>query len=77
MANAFLVRKANHKWHICVDFKDLNVAYLKDPYLLPYINRLIDRSSGYQVMSFMDAYLEYNLIKIDLLDASKIAFMSN
>lgn len=77
LANLVPVRKANHKWHMCVDFTNLNVSYPNDPYLLSDINLLIDESSGYWVLSFMDAYSGYNQIKMDPLDASKTAFMSN
>jgi len=35
LANAVLVKKANGKWRMCVDFTDLNKACPKDSYLLP------------------------------------------
>lgn len=60
-----------------VDFTALNVAFPKTHYPFPNINCLIDGSSGYQVLSFMNAYLGYNQIKMDSLDAPKTAFMSN
>lgn len=45
-----------------VDFIDLNTAYPKDPYPLSNIDCPIDESSDYQMLSFMDAYSEYNQI---------------
>ena len=30
------------KWHVCVDFMDLNKAYPKDPFPLPRIDQLVD-----------------------------------
>lgn len=77
MANVVLVRRANNKWRICVDFTDLNVACPKDSYLLSDIDRLIDISLGYCVLSFMGAYSRYNQIKMDPLDSLKIAFILN
>lgn len=44
LANMLLVRKANNKWHMCVDFSDLNTTPNKHPYPLPDIDRLIDGS---------------------------------
>ena len=38
LANVILVKKANGKWRMCVDFIDLNKACLKDSFPLPRIN---------------------------------------
>ena len=38
LANVVMVKKANDKWMICVDFIDLNKACLKDSYPLPRID---------------------------------------
>ncbi|MCH81899.1 hypothetical protein A2U01_0002693 [Trifolium medium] len=77
LANVVLVKKANGKWRMCVDLTDLNKACPKDPYLLPSIDKLIDGTSGYKTLSFMDAYSGYNQIKMNALDALHMAFMSN
>ena len=39
LANVVLVKKANGKWRMCVDFTDLNKACPKDSYPLPSIER--------------------------------------
>ena len=44
----------------CTDYTDLNRACPKDAYLLPNIDRLVDRASGFQVLSFLDTYFGYN-----------------
>jgi hypothetical protein len=72
-----MVKKANGKWRMCVDFTDLNKACPKDPYPLPNIDRLIDGATGYKMLSFMDAYSGYNQIKMNPADAPHTAFMSN
>lgn len=77
LANLVLVRKAASKWRMCMYFTNLNTASPKDPYLLLEIDRLIDGSSVYCTLSFMDAYLGYNQIQIDHLDDPKADFMSN
>ena len=38
LANVMIVKKANGKLRICVDFTDLNKAYPKDSYPLPCID---------------------------------------
>ena len=42
LANVVMVKKANEKWRICVDFTDLNKACPKDSYPLPRIDILVD-----------------------------------
>jgi hypothetical protein len=42
LANVVMVKKANGKSRMCVDFTNLNKACPKDPYPLPHIDRLID-----------------------------------
>ncbi|GAU47561.1 hypothetical protein TSUD_404080 [Trifolium subterraneum] len=77
LANVVMVKKANGKWRMCVDFTNLNKACPKDPYSLPNIDRLIDGASGYRTLSFMDAYSGYNQIKMHPMDAQHTMFMSN
>ena len=55
LANVVMVKKANGKWRMCIDFIDLNKAYPKDSYPLPRINLLVDSMAGHQLLSFMDA----------------------
>ena len=38
LTNVVMVKKANGKWRMCVDFTDLNKAYPKDSYPLSHIN---------------------------------------
>ena len=45
---------------MCVDYTDLNRVIPKDAYPLPNIDKLVDNSSGYKLLSFMDAYSGYN-----------------
>lgn len=40
IANVVMVTKANGKWHMCVDYADLNRACPKDSFSLPKIDNL-------------------------------------
>ena len=42
LANTVVVKKKSGKWHVCVNFMDLNKAYPKDPFPLPRIDQLVD-----------------------------------
>ncbi|XP_057755326.1 uncharacterized protein LOC130974464 [Arachis stenosperma] len=76
LANVVMVKKNNGKWHMCVDFTDLNKACPKDAYPLPCIDTLVDNSCGYGTLSFMDAYSGYNHILMHPSDQEKIAFIT-
>ena len=47
LVNLVIVKKVNDKWKMCVDFTNLNRAYLKDSYPLPRINLLMDLTAGH------------------------------
>ena len=64
LANVILVKKANEKWRMCVDFIDLNKAYPKDSFPLPRINQIVDSIVGHKLLMFMDAFSGYNQIKM-------------
>ena len=76
LANVILVKKANGKWRMCVDFTELNKACPKDSYPLPSIDALVDSTSGCKMLSFLDAFSGYNHIKMHPRDESKTAFMT-
>ncbi|GAU16452.1 hypothetical protein TSUD_118010 [Trifolium subterraneum] len=76
LSNVVLVKKSNGKWRMCVDYTDLNRVCLKDAYHLPNIDKLVDNSSGFKLLSFMDAYSGYNQIKMAEIDKKKTAFMT-
>ena len=68
LANMVMVKKANGKWRMCMDFTDLNKACPKDSYPLPRINQLVDSIAGHKLSSFMDAFSSYNQIRMDEVD---------
>ena len=68
LSNVVMVKKANGKWRICVDFINLNKACLKDSFPLLSIDRLVDASAGHKVLSFMDAFSGYNQILMNSVD---------
>jgi hypothetical protein len=77
LANVVLVKKANGKWRMCVDFTDLNKACLKDSFLLPCIDLLVYSTSGHELLSFMDAFSRYNQIHMDVADWEKTSFITD
>ena len=76
LANVVVVKKSNNKWRMCVDYTDLNKNCPKDHYPLPNIDQLIDATSGYQILSFLDAFSGYHQITMDAEDIPKTAFIT-
>ena len=60
LANVVLVKKANGKWRLCIDFTDINKACPKDSFPLPRIDLIVDATVGHELLSFMDAFSGYN-----------------
>ncbi|WVZ07299.1 hypothetical protein V8G54_020645 [Vigna mungo] len=76
LANVVMVKKSNGKWRMCTDFTDLNKACPKDTYPLPSIDALVDGVSGYEILSFLNAYSGYNQIPMYHPDSEKTAFIT-
>ena len=76
LANVVMVKKANGKWRMCVDFTDLNKVFPKDSYFLPRIDTLVDSTTRHQLLSFIDAFSGYNQIKMEEADQEKTSFVT-
>jgi len=72
-----MVKKANEKWRMCVDYTDFNKACPKDAYPLPNIDWLVNSVVGNKVLSFLDAYSGYNHIPMATIDMNKTAFITD
>ena len=77
LANMVMVKKANGKWRMCVDFTDLNKVRPKDNYPLPRIDTLVDSTVRHQLLSFMDAFSGYNQIRMEEADQEKTSFVTS
>ena len=40
------MKKKNGKLRVCVDFRDLNVATLKDMYVMPIVDMLVESTAN-------------------------------
>lgn len=72
-----LIKNNNEKWKICVDFTNLNKACPKDNFPLLRIDAVVDSTFGHALLSFMDAFLGYNQIRMEKGDQEKTSFITN
>ena len=63
-----VVPKNNGKWRICVDYRELNKATIKDYFPLPFIDQVLDALAEKTHFSFLDGFTGYNQIRIALED---------
>ena len=73
-ANLVPVRKKNGEIRLCVDFRDLNQASLKDHHPLPSMEHILSKVSGSERFSFLDGFLGYNKVLVKEADKYKTAF---
>jgi hypothetical protein len=62
LANYVVVPKAGEKLQMCIDYTSLNEACPKDPFSLPRIDQIMDCTSSYDLLCFMNAYYDFHQI---------------
>jgi hypothetical protein len=76
LANTVMVKKANGKWRMRIDFTDLNKACPKDEFPLPRIDSLVDAVASSELMSLLDCYSGYHQIWMKKEDEPKTSFIT-
>nr|GEU41817.1 reverse transcriptase domain-containing protein [Tanacetum cinerariifolium] len=61
-------------WRVCIDYRKLNEATLKDHFPLPFMDQTLERLAGNQYYFFLDDFSGYFQIPIDLKDQEKTTF---
>ena len=71
-----VVPKKNGKLRVCINLKKVNTATIRDHYLLPITNHVIEHVVGAKAYIFLDGFFRYKQISIDAKDQHKMAFAS-
>nr|GEW93237.1 hypothetical protein [Tanacetum cinerariifolium] len=77
ISNPVLVKKVDGRWQMCIDFKNINVACLKDYYPLPEIDSKIESVMGFPFKCFLFAYKGYHQVQMAEEDEEKTAFYTD
>eukprot|EP00253_Pinus_taeda_P029494 PITA_29494 len=70
------IRKKNGDIRICIDFRNLNKASLKDNFPLPTMEQILQSVAGSELMSFLDGFSGYNQILVHPDDQLKTTFIT-
>ena len=71
-----LVRKKDHSWRLCIDYRRLNAVTRKDAYPLPRIDDSLDALVGSMYFSTIDLVSEYWQVPLDQDAKEKSAFVT-
>ena len=74
LANIVPVPKKDSRVRMCIGYRDLNKACLKDDFSFPYIDTLVDSAASSAMYSFMDGFSGYNQIIMAVIDKLKTSF---
>ena len=67
-------RKKTGEIRLCIDFRNLNKASLKDNYPLPKMDHILQRVAGSSRISLLDGFSGYNQILVHKDDQTKTSF---
>jgi ribonuclease HI len=76
LANTVMVKKANGKWRMCIDFTYLNKACPKDEFPLQRMDSLVDAAASSELMTLLDCYSGYHQIWMKKEDEPKTSFIT-
>ena len=62
---------------MCVDYTNLNKHCPKDPFDLPRIDKVVDSTASYELLSFLDCYSGYHQISLKEEDQIKTSFITS
>jgi hypothetical protein len=75
VSNLVSIDKKQGTIRVCVDYRDINKACLKDNFPTPFVDQIVDDCAGSKIFSLMDGFSGYNQINILSEDQHKTAFI--
>jgi hypothetical protein len=75
LANPIVIPKVGRKLQMCINYTSLNNACPKDIFPFPWIDQIVDSTSGCDLLCFQDAYSDVHQIPMSREDEDHTTFI--
>jgi hypothetical protein len=72
-----LVRKKDGSWQFCVDYRKLNAMTIKNKFLMPLVDEILDELAGTKFFASLDLTAGYHQIRMGATDEFKTTFKTH
>nr|GEV60412.1 reverse transcriptase domain-containing protein [Tanacetum cinerariifolium] len=72
--NELILTRLVTGWRVCINYRMLNEATRKDHFPIPFMDQMLERLAGNEYYCFLDGFLGYFKIPINLKDQEKTTF---